>query len=90
LPRRLEPRTTGNYGEFIDSILGVAPYIEDVHSCCYGDVEHSIPIMEGMLAACAAQCVPGVRLNWDTSTQRFDNSVANNLIKPYVRSGWEF
>ena len=90
LPRRPEPGTTGNYGEFIDAILGAAPYIEDVHSRCYGDVEHSIPLMEGMLAACAAQCVPETRLNWDTSTQRFDNPVANGLIKPYVRSGWEF
>ena len=90
LPRRYEPRTTGNYGEFIDAILGETPYIADVHSRCYGDVEHSIPLMEGMLAACAAQCVPGTRLCWDTKTQRFDNDVANAMIKPFIRSGWEF
>ena len=43
-----------------------------------------------MLAACAAQCVPGTRLCWDTKTQRFDNDVANAMIKPFIRSGWEF
>ena len=90
LPRRAEPRTSGNYGEFIDAILGETPYIEEVHSRCYGDVEHSVPLMEGMLAACAAQCVPGTRLSWDTKTQRFDNAAANAMIKPYIRSGWEF
>ena len=90
LPRRAEPRTTGNYGEFIDAILEETPYIEEVHSRCYGDIEHSVPLMEGMLAACAAQCVPGTKLSWDTRTQRFDNDAANAMIKPYIRSGWEF
>jgi len=90
LPRRPEERTAGNYGEFIDAILGDTPYIPDVHSRCYGDIEHSIPLMEGMLAACAAQCVPGTRLSWDTKTQSFDNASANAMIKPYIRSGWEF
>ena len=46
--------------------------------------------MEGMLAACAAQCVPGTRLGWDTKARRFDNDLANAMIKPYIRSGWEF
>ena len=90
LPRRPEERTAGNYGEFIDAILGETPYIPDVHSRCYGDIEHSIPLMEGMLAACAAQCVPGTRLFWDTKSQCFDNDAANAMIKPYIRSGWEF
>ena len=90
LPRRYEERTTGNYGEFIDAILGATPYIPDVHSRCYGDVEHSIPLMEGMLAACAAQCVPGTKIGWNTKTQTFDNAAANAMIKPYIRSGWEF
>ena len=54
------------------------------------DIEHSVPLMEGMLAACAAQCVPGTRLNWDTATQRFDNAEANAMIRPHLRSGWEF
>ena len=43
-----------------------------------------------VLAACAAQCVPGSKLSWDTRTQRFDNDAANAMIKPYIRSGWEF
>ena len=90
LPRRGETGTSGNYGEFIDAILGETPYIEDVHSRCYGDLEHSIPLMEGMLAACVAQCVPGTRLNWDTKGQRFDNAQANGFLKPFIRSGWEF
>ena len=45
--------------------------------------------MEGMLAACVAQCVPGTRLNWDTKGQRFDNAQANGFLKPFIRSGWE-
>ena len=90
LPRRHEERTTGNYGEFIDAILGETPFIEETHSRCYGDIEHSVPLMEGMLAACAAQCVPGTRLNWNTATQRFDNAEANAMIRPHIRSGWEF
>ena len=90
LPRRPEAHGTGNYGEFIDAIIGETPYIDDVHSRCYGDVEHSIPLMEGMLAACAAQCVPGTRIGWDVMSRRFDNDVANAMIMPHIRSGWEF
>lgn len=90
LPRRAEKGTAGNYGEFVDAILGETPVIADTHSRCYGDLEHSIPLMEGMLAACVAQCVPGKLLNWDTKSQHFDDEVANGFLKPHVRSGFDF
>ena len=57
---------------------------------CYGDIEHSIPLMEGMLVACAAQQLPGLFLAWDSAAQKFDNAAANAFVKPYIRGGWEF
>ena len=90
LPRRHESGTAGNYGEFIDAILGDAPIIESVNSRCYGDIEHSIPLMEGMLAACVAQLVPNTRLEWNSKTQSFGNPLADGYIKPFIRSGFDF
>lgn len=90
LPRRSEAGTSGNYGEFIDAILGETPIIRSVNSRCYGDIEHSIPLMEGMLAACVAQLVPGTRLQWDSKKFTFSNPLADSYIKPFIRSGYEF
>jgi hypothetical protein len=90
IPRRKEKGELGIYGEFLDAIKGETPVMEETHSRCYADVEHSIPMMEGMLVGCIAQRVPGV-LNWDSANQLFLNSRdANAFVKPYIRSGWEF
>lgn len=90
LPRRKEKGETGQYGEFLDAIKGESPVIAETHSRCYSDIEHSIPMLEGMLVGCIAQRVPGV-LRWDSANQLFvGNGVANQYVRPYIRSGWEF
>ena len=90
LPRRKEKGELGQYGEFLDAIKGETPVIEETHSRCYADIEHSVPMLEGMLVGCIAQRVPGV-LQWDGANQVFVGSrEANALVKPYIRSGWEF
>ena len=46
--------------------------------------------MEGILVGCIAQQVPG-KLVWDAAAQSFvGNAAANNLVKPFIRKGWEF
>ena len=88
IPRRKEKGELGIYGEFLDAIKGETPIIGETHSRCYADIEHSIPIMEGMLVGCLAQRIPGV-LEWDSAKQMFVNSLeANAFVKPYIRSGW--
>ena len=90
IPRRREKGELGIYGEFLDAIKGETPMIDETHSRCYADIEHSIPMMEGMLVGCIAQRVPGV-LEWDSANQLFVNSrEADAFVRPYVRSGWEF
>ena len=90
IPRRKEKRELGQYAEFLEAIKGETPVIAETHSRCYADIEHSVPMMEGMLVGCIAQRVPGV-LNWDSANQVFVGSrAANALVKPYIRSGWEF
>ncbi len=80
---------TGQYIEFLDAINGEGPVYAQTHSRCFSDVEYSIPQMEGILVGCIAQQVPG-KLNWCSKKQQFDNAVANALIKPYIRKGFEF
>ena len=90
IPRRKEKGELGQYAEFLEAIKGESPVIEETHSRCYADIEHSVPMMEGMLVGCIAQRVPGV-LNWDSANRVFVGSrEANALVKPYIRSGWEF
>ncbi len=90
LPRRREKGEIGQYGEFLDAIKGECPVIAETHSRCYSDVEHSVPMLEGMLVGCIAQRVPGV-LRWDGASQSFVGSdEANRYVRPYIRSGWEF
>jgi hypothetical protein len=55
---------------------------------CYGDIEHSVPLMEGMLIACIAQQLPGRRLEWDARRRTFGTPEADALIRPFMRSGW--
>lgn len=90
LPRRSEDGMEGNYGEFIDAILGETPFIDEAHSRCFCDIEHSVPMTEAILVACAAQRLQGEMLRWDAGARRFDNAAANAMISPHIRRGWEF
>lgn len=53
-------------------------------------LRYSIPIMESILVGTVAQQVPGNVLRWDSAAQRFDCDVANTLVKPVIRRGFEF
>ena len=79
----------GHYLEFLDAIRGEGNYYEQTHSRCFSDIEYCIPQMEGILVGCVAQRVPG-RISWDSASQSFDNAAANELVKPYIRKGFEF
>ena len=78
-----------HYVEFLNAIRGEGPVYAETKSRCYSDIEHSIPMMEGILVACCSQLTPGA-LTWDSAARSFDNAAANKLIRPYVRAGWEF
>ena len=88
LPTRPEKAEGAHYPEFIDAVKGIGPVIPEVHSRCYADIEHSIPLVESMLVGCIAQRLGG-KLGWDSANRLFDNAAANALIKPYMRSGFE-
>ena len=90
LPRRPEKGTAGNYTEFVDAVRGEGPVFAATGSRCYGDIEHSIPLMEAMLVACIAQQLPGGKLKWDSAVRTFGNREADDLLRPHVRSGWGF
>ena len=79
----------GQYIEFLDAIRGEGNYYEQTHSRCFSDIEYSIPQMEGILVGCIAQQVPG-KIKWCSKSQKFDVAEANALVKPFIRSGWEF
>ena len=79
----------GHYVEFLDAINGDGPVFERPNSRCFSDIDYSVPLMEGILAGCIAQQVPGL-LNWDAGRRQFDSSAANALMKPYIREGFEF
>ena len=83
----------GHYIEFLDAIMGEGPKFADVGgSRCFSDIEYSIPQMEGILVGVAAQrvCEVGGALAWNSAKQTFDNAAANDLIRPYIREGFEF
>ena len=79
----------GHYIEFLDAIRGKGPTFAETHSRAYSDVEYSIPLMEGILVGTVAQQVPG-KLAWNSCKQSFDCEAANTLVKPVIRSGFEF
>jgi predicted dehydrogenase len=88
ISRRAEKGTAGNYAEFIDAVRGCGPVFRETGTRCYGDIEHSVPLMEGMLIACIAQQLPGRRLEWDARRRTFGTPEADALIRPFMRSGW--
>ena len=79
----------GHYGEFVNAIRGVGPVYEQTHSRCFSDIEYCIPQMEGILVGCVAQQVSG-KLAWNAATQSFNCKAANDLVRPYIRKGFEF
>ena len=81
--------TDGQYIEFLNAINGNGPKYAETGSRCYSDVDFSIPIMESILCGITAQRIDG-KLKWDSASQRFDNAQANALMKPYIRTGFEF
>jgi hypothetical protein len=87
---RSEKGQDGQYPEFADAVKGVGPVHEQTHSRCFSDIEHSIPMLEGMLVGCVAQMLPGPDHLWDADNRIFDSAAANALVKPFIRSGWEF
>ncbi len=76
------PRAEGsdNYREFVDACLGKVK--------AYADIEHSVPMMEGMLVGCIAQRIPNTKLTWNSKRQTFGRSDADAMITPYIRPGW--
>ena len=88
LPTRPEKAEAAHYPEFIDAVKGIGPVIPEVHSRCYADIEHSIPLVESMLVGCVAQRL-GEKVVWDSANRLFDGAAANDLIRPYMRSGFE-
>ena len=96
IPRR--KGTTENIGkdtnyeqvaELCEAIKGEGEVFRDTNSRCFSDVDYAVPIMEGMLVGCIAQKVPG-EIKWDSASQSFDSREANAMVRPYIRSGWEF
>ena len=67
--------------EFVEACFGVTNNTSDT--------DHSVPLVESMLVGCMAQRIPG-KINWDADKCISDNRAANALIKPYIRSGWDF
>ena len=103
LPRRLESDASvakgpgapavsadGHYVEFLNAIRGDGPVFVQTHSRCYSDIEFSVPNMEGILAGVIAQRLGGGELRWDPVGRTFGNAAADALMRPYVRTGFEF
>jgi predicted dehydrogenase len=84
IPQSIERCKSDQYLEFVNAIKGTETN--------YCDVDHSVPMMEGMLVGCIAQQVPG-KLVWNSRLQAFTRGnivAANALLKPYIRRGFEF
>jgi hypothetical protein len=82
IPAKFRPNTNGQYIEFVEACKG--------NDVCASDVDHSVPMLEGMLVGCIAQQIPG-KLEWSSRKPQFvNNPAANALVKPYMRPGWEF
>jgi predicted dehydrogenase len=81
VPETWKPAMGDHNLEFTNACKGI-------EKAC-SDIDHSIPMVEGILVGCIAQRVPG-KLLWDSKRQSFDNPLANQYIKPFIREGWEF
>ncbi|MFO7937114.1 MAG: Gfo/Idh/MocA family oxidoreductase [Kiritimatiellia bacterium] len=84
IPQSLERCGSNHYVEFVNAVKGIENN--------YCDIDHSVPMLEGMLVGCIAQQVPG-RLIWNSRRQKFTGgnvAPANDLLIPYTRRGFEF
>ena len=82
LPETIERCKSSQQLEFVNAIKGTEN--------TYSDIDHSIPILEGMLVGCIAQQIPG-KLSWSSRKQQFaNNDAANVLLMPHIRKGFEF
>jgi len=82
LPQTIERCKSNQYLEFVNACKGTEK--------TYSDIDHSVPMLEGMLVGCIAQQVPG-RLVWNSRKQQFaNNDAANALLIPHIRKGFEF
>jgi len=82
IPQTIERCKSSHYLEFVNACKGTEK--------TYSDIEHSIPMLEGMLVGCAAQQVPG-KLVWNSRKQKFiGNDAANGLLIPHIRKGFEY
>ena len=75
--------------ELCEAIKGNGKFYKCSNSKCFCDVDYSTAILEGMLVGCMAQRL-NRKLAWDADLRRFDDPVANSLMTPYIRPGWEF
>ncbi len=84
IPQSIERCKSDQYLEFVNAVKGTE------HNYC--DVDHSVPMLEGMLVGCIAQQVVG-ELAWNSRKQLFtggDVAKANSLLRPYIRKGFEY
>ncbi|MBP5509684.1 MAG: Gfo/Idh/MocA family oxidoreductase [Kiritimatiellae bacterium] len=81
IPVRLPRCKNGQDLEFVDACKGIVK--------AYSDIDHSVPMLEGMLVGCIAQQVPG-KLTWNSRAQTFGNPAADALLCPHIRKGWEY
>ena len=79
----------GHYVEFINAVMGEGNYYKDIESRCYSDVKFSDPFMEAILTGVVAVQTQ-TSMTWDHTSKRFDSKEANSLLRPYIRSGYEF
>lgn len=84
LPQTIERCKSDQYLEFVNAIKGTEKN--------YSGIDHSIPMLEGMLVGCIAQQVSG-KLAWNSANQQFSGTgaaQANALLMPNIRKGFEF
>jgi len=85
IPEKIERCKSNQYLEFVNAIKGTEN--------TYSDIDHSIPMLEGMLVGCIAQQVVG-EIHWNSRKQVFTSghevAKANSLLRPYIRKGFEY
>ena len=89
MPSKSGGFANSHYEEFINAVQGEGAIYSETNSRCYSDIGHSIPFIEAILTGVVAQQVSG-KLKWNSVEKRFDSTVANDLLRPYIRSGYAF
>jgi len=81
LPPQILPRSVSHQQDWVRACKGGQPGVSNF------DV--AVPYIEWLILGRVALLVPNTKLLWDPKNMRFDNTEANNYLKPYVRKGWE-